>query len=94
MKKFLFALALLLAISPSAMAADKNLYGTTTEDMISSPDRYTHPRSVEEYRQIVPVEADTYGMCRSAGHVDQCVWALNGHQYPPPEAWTKALKGY
>jgi hypothetical protein len=92
-KTFLAALVLAAAIVPAVAEADTNLYGTTTEDMISSPDRYVHSRSVEEYRRIVPVEADRYGMCRNAGHVAQCVWALNGHQYPPPEPWTKALEG-
>jgi hypothetical protein len=38
----------------------------------NDPDRYAHPRSVEEYRKIVPKD-DTYGMCRSAGHLKKCL---------------------
>jgi predicted aspartyl protease len=62
----------------------ENFYGATMDDLINAPDRYGHPRSIEEYRRMVPVEADKYGMCRSAAHLDQCVWQLNGHPYPPP----------
>jgi hypothetical protein len=51
-------------------------------------DRYAHPRSVEEYRSIVTVELDTYGMCRNAKHLDQCLWRLRGRQYPMPD-WFK-----
>jgi hypothetical protein len=51
-----------------------------------------HLRSIKEYRRIVPAEADMYGMCRNAGHLDQCIWRLNGHQYPPPPKWLQTFK--
>ena len=73
-----------IGIAAPALAAEKNLYGTTTEDFVSSPDRYAYPRSVQEYRRMVPLDLDAVGMCRNALHVEQCVWRLNGHQYPPP----------
>jgi clan AA aspartic protease (TIGR02281 family) len=67
-----------------ALAYAENLYGTNMDDFINASDRYARPRSVEEYRRVVPVETDKYGMCRNAAHLDQCVWRLNGNQYPPP----------
>jgi hypothetical protein len=56
-------------IALTAIARADNFYGTTTD----SPDRYAHPRSIEEYRRFIPVEADRNGMRRNAAHVDQCV---------------------
>ena len=41
-------------------------------------DRYAHPRSVEEYRAIVPDDAYKYGMCRSAEHLPECLAEING----------------
>jgi len=29
-------------------------------------------------------------MCRNAAHLDQCIWRLNGHQYPPPK-WLQLI---
>jgi hypothetical protein len=65
-------------------AQAENLYGTTWDDFAKSPDLRAHPRSVATYRRAVPVEADIFGVCRNAGDVGQCVWRLNGHQYPAP----------
>lgn len=90
MSRFLFGCAASLALTPTAWA--ENLYGTTTDDLVSASDRYAHPRSIEEYRRIVPAEADMYGMCRNAGHLDQCIWRLNGHHYPPPPKWLQTFK--
>ena len=66
MKRLLLAGAMLACATAPAWA--ENFYGTTTEDLVSAPDRYAHPRSIKEYRRIVPTEADMYGMCRNAAH--------------------------
>ena len=75
----------------AGFARAENLYGTTENNILDSPDRHAHPRSVKDYRRFVPESFDMYGMCRNAGHPDQCIWRLNGHQYPPPDKITKAL---
>ena len=65
----------LLLMSSSASAA--GLYGFDEHSFVSSPDRYAHPRSVEQYRKLVP-DDDEYGMCRNAGHLGDCIKALHG----------------
>ena|SRR5215475_11987674 len=45
-------------------------------DFVGALDRYAHPRSVAEYRRLVPHD-DMYGMCRSAGHVRECLDQLH-----------------
>ena len=87
MKKYL-ALFLFAAIVSPAVAAD-NFY---PDDNWTSPDLYVHFRSIEEYRQIVPVEADRYGMCRQSKHLDQCLWKLNGHPFPPTKEFSDFIK--
>jgi hypothetical protein len=52
------------------------LYGKTDEEFLDSADRYAHPRSVDQYRHIVPND-DIAGMCRSAGHVKECLSRLH-----------------
>ena len=79
-----------LVLFGATSAAAQNLYGTTMDDLINARDRYAHPRSLQEYRRIVPQIADRYGMCRNAGRLDQCIWRLNGHSYPPPDKFMKA----
>lgn len=78
-----------LALFSVTSAAAQNLYGTTPDDLINAPDRYAHPRSLQEYRRIVPQIADRYEMCRNSDHLDQCIWRLNGHPYPPPDKFMK-----
>jgi hypothetical protein len=94
MQTFTVAIITALITTTSAIAADKNFYPMSVADLEQSSDLRAHSRSVEEYRKLVPDKADIYGMCRNAGHIAQCVWKINGHEYPPPEAWVKALKGY
>ena len=78
MTKILIALALLLAVNSAharAIEGDRDFYGTTIESFDAAPDRYAHPRSVEEYRRIVSEDDDAFGMCRNAEHLDQCLRA-------------------
>jgi hypothetical protein len=72
MIKILITIPLLL-LTPALAGA---LYGTTDKEFFDSTDRYAHPRSVEEYRRIVPQRDDIYGFCRSAGHIKQCLARL------------------
>jgi hypothetical protein len=85
------AIALCLAAPALAM---ENLY--PFETLGQSPDYRAHPRSFAEYRQIVSglVDpfGDPFGICRNAGHLDQCVWKINGHQYPPPPEFVALIK--
>ena len=78
---------------PFAHAAEaENFYPMPVADMDQSPDYRAHPRSVEEYRAIVPDRGDLYGMCRNAGHIAQCVWKINGHEYPPTPDFIAFIK--
>jgi hypothetical protein len=68
------------------------LYGQTDHAFFNSYDRYAHPRSVEEYRRIVPRD-DMYGFCRSAEHLKQCLQRFKevlAHIPSEPGANTKA----
>jgi hypothetical protein len=57
---------------------------------LTNEDRYAHPRSVDEYRDIVSEEADPYGICRSAEHLPDCLAEINGVDV---EVIKKALDG-
>jgi hypothetical protein len=73
--------AALLAASSCAMARElpllESLYGTTDDDFFFAADAHAYPRSVEEYRRIVPNNYDPMGFCRGAGHVLECLVAMN-----------------
>jgi hypothetical protein len=73
--------AALLAVSSCAMAKElpllQSLYGTTDHNFFAAKDRYAQPRSVEEYRRIVPNNYDPLGWCRSAEHILECLVAMN-----------------
>jgi hypothetical protein len=74
MKKLLLATAFVLA--GCVMAHAESLYGTTDQDFFDAQDRYMEPRSVEEYRRIVPVDGDPVGFCRQAEHLRECLTAM------------------
>jgi hypothetical protein len=73
------AASLCLAAAPAL--ATENLY--RFETLGQSPDFRAHPRSFAVYRQIVLDLFDPTGICRDAGHLDQCLWRIKGHGYPP-----------
>jgi hypothetical protein len=76
------AVAVCLAAAPAL--AMENLY--RFETLGQSPDYRAHPRSFAVYRQIVMDLFDPTGICRDAGHLDQCLWRIEGQKYPlPPE---------
>ena len=60
---------------PKDMLADC-LYGFENHTFFDAKDRFAHPRSVEQYRKLVPDNADVYGMCRNAGHINYCLQNL------------------
>jgi hypothetical protein len=60
-------------------SATEDFYGTTMDSFADAPDRFAHPRSVEEYRRIVSDEVDAFGMCRSSEHLDQCLRAWHAY---------------
>ena len=80
-------------MNPMRIALLLSLTGITTAhayDLLNDPDRYAHPRSVEEYRAIIPEGADNYGMCRSAEHLAECLAEINGADV---QAVKKSLSG-
>jgi hypothetical protein len=73
--------AALGAMSSCAMARSlpllQSLYGTTDHDFFAAKDRHAQPRSVEEYRRIVPNNYDPLGWCRRAEHILECLVPMN-----------------
>jgi hypothetical protein len=87
----LLTIAVALCLAAPAIATE-NLYPMPIEDMEQSPHLRAHPRSVAEYRRIVPSKGDVFGICRNAGHLDQCLWKINGHPYPPSADFAAFIK--
>jgi hypothetical protein len=53
------------------------LYGLGSEEFMKAKDRRAHPRSIDEYRKLVPEPRDKRGLCRAAGHIKQCLEAMH-----------------
>jgi hypothetical protein len=76
-----------LAILIPALAGMAGVLQASAYDLYGDGDRYAHPRSVEEYRAIVPDEADEYGMCRNAEHLAECLAEISGADVGDVRKW-------
>jgi len=79
------AVAMCLAIAP---ALSENLY--PFEALSQSPDFRAHPRSILNYLLLSRI--DPHFLCLNAGHLDECIWKIKGHQYPPPPDFVALIR--
>jgi len=87
MTPLMFAVLMLVLgeVQPVLASADNGFCGGVYD--LCGEDRYAHPRTVEEYREIVPDEVDAYGFCRSAEHLAECLAKINGADVEVLKKW-------
>ena len=81
------AAAVCLATAPAL--AMENLY-PPFEALSQSSDYRAHPRSTMDYLPLKLI--DPHFLCLNAGHVDQCLWKITGHKFPPPPDFVAFIK--